>query len=268
MNYNPKLFYNSTFLITWVAWFIAAYQSFQNQNDILFIITILTGLIAPFCVALWLTFRSKQASMKKTFLSKLFNIKRMRLRTFPLMIVIMPMTILLSICISLLFGYSTDQFQIADKFSFSAGLVPVFLILFLAASFEELGWRGYAIESLQNRYNYFTATLIFGILWSLWHFPLFFIKDSYQYNLFQENIWFAANFMVSIVPLAYIIGWFYRKNNESILLAILFHFIINISQEAFEITQFTKCIQTFVLIGIAGLIVHKEKTLFFTRASR
>ena len=139
------------------------------------------------------------------------------------------------------------------------------LILMLAAGFEELGWRGYAFDSLQSKYNFFTASIIFSVLWSLWHFPLIFVNNSYQYEIFNENIWFAVNFFVSIISMGVIISWFCIKNGKSVIAAILFHFIVNMSQEMLEITQITKCIETVVLIVVAAAIIAIDKEMFFSK---
>jgi membrane protease YdiL (CAAX protease family) len=137
-------------------------------------------------------------------------------------------------------------------------------LLLLAATFEELGWRGYAFDSLQSRFSYFTASLIFSLLWSLWHFPLIFVKDSYQYEIFQTNIWFGVNFFISIIPMGLLISWICAKNGKSILAAILFHLIINLSQEMLNISQTTKCIQTVVLTLIAMGVILWDRELFFS----
>ena len=178
----------------------------------------------------------------------------------------MPLSVLVSIFISLLFGGSIFQFQLAEGFSFSSGFVPVLLLLLLAAAFEELGWRGYAFDSLQSRFNYLTASLVFSLLWSLWHFPLIFVKDSYQYAIFHQNIWYGVNFFISIIPMGVIISWFCLKNRKSVIAAILFHFMINMSQEILEISQATKCIQTAVLLIVAAWIIAMEKEMFFSKA--
>ncbi|TVQ23068.1 MAG: CPBP family intramembrane metalloprotease [Leptolyngbya sp. DLM2.Bin15] len=39
-------------------------------------------------------------------------------------------------------------------------------------------WRGFALPHLQKRYNALSATLIMGLLWSLWHLPLIFLTGS------------------------------------------------------------------------------------------
>jgi hypothetical protein len=157
------------------------------------------------------------------------------------------------------------QFGVAEGFSFSSGFVPVLLLLLLAAGFEELGWRGYAFDSLQSRYTYFTASLIFGILWSLWHFPLVFVNNSYQYEIIRESIWYGLNFFVSIVPMGMLISWICIKNRKSIIAAIVFHFIVNLSQEILDISQTTKCIETGVLIIAVAAIIAYDREMFFSR---
>jgi membrane protease YdiL (CAAX protease family) len=183
----------------------------------------------------------------------------------PVFFLIMPAAVIISIMLSLLFGESVGQFHFSEGFSFSYRSMPVLLILILAASFEELGWRGYAFDSLQSRYNYLTASIIFSLLWSFWHFPLVFVKDSYQYEIIQQSIWFGINFFASIIPLGIIISWICLKNGKSVIAAILFHFIVNLSQEVLAITQVTKCIETLVLFIFSLVIIVLDKELFFSR---
>ena len=263
--YKPLYFFVITFIATFSLWFAGAYFSFHGENNGLYMILMLPGLMAPFLISLVMILRSRNVDVIKDFINRLINPTLIQLKTLPLLMLLMPLSVLFSIVLSLPFGGALSQFQLAEGFSFSSGFVPVLLLLLCAASFEELGWRGYAFDSLQSRYTYFTASLIFSILWSLWHFPLLFVKDSYQYVILHENIWFAANFFISIVPMGIIISWICIKNRKSILAAILFHFIINISQEILNITQMTKCIQTVVLIGIVAVIVVLDKEMFFSR---
>ena len=261
--YNPLKFFFLTFLLTWLSWFLSAYFSFQENGKTLYVILMIPGLIAPFAIALYMLLSSQNKKLIMGFKDKLFNLRLIKFSTIPLIFLIMPIAVIISILISLLFGQSIDQLRLSDGFSFSAGFVPVLLVLFLAASFEELGWRSYAMDSLLIKRNYFFASLIFAILWAFWHFPLFLIKEYYHYEILKTNPLFALNFMLSIFPLAFIIGYVCKKNSGSISVAILFHFIINISQEAFQITQVTKCIETFVLTLIASVIILMNKAMFF-----
>lgn len=266
--YKPKQFFILTFAVTWTCWFAAPYLGDPIDSDLIFLMLMLAGLFTPFISALYLIVISKNNALKSLFFNKLFNIKYINWRTIPLFLILFPASIIISVLISTLFGYSFDQFTIADEFSFSIGGIPTLLILLLAACFEELGWRGYAVESLTNKFNYFEATAIFGLLWSLWHLPMFFIPESYQAELLQENFILVINFFVSIIPLAFIISWFCKKNRGSILGAILIHSIINLTQEFFVVSPYTKCIQTLILIVIAAIFVIIDRNVFFGDAEK
>ena len=263
--YKPLFFFSMTFLATFALWFAGAYVSFQDDKSGLYMLLMLPGLMVPFLISLVMILKSKNSDLKKDFVNRLINLRLIQAKMLPVIVLIMPLAVLASIFLSLPFGGSISQFQFAEGFSFSTGFVPVLLILVLAAGFEELGWRGYAFDSLQSRYTYFTASIIFSILWSLWHFPLIFVNNSYQYEIFHENIWFGVNFFVSIIPMGMIISWICLKNRKSIIAAILFHFIINISQEMLEMTQITKCIETVVLTVVVVAIIAIDKEMFFSK---
>ena len=262
--YNPKLYFVTTFIVTYALYFAGAWASFQDGKSGLYMLFLLPGMMAPFIISVAMIAASKNSDIKMDFINRLINPRLIQLKMLPAFLLIMPLSVLASILLSLPFGGSAAQFQFAEGFSFSSGFVPVLLLLVLAASFEELGWRGYAFDSLQSRYNLFTATIIFSILWSLWHFPLIFVNNSYQYKIFHESVWFGVNFFVSIIPMGVIISWFCLKNRKSVIAAILFHFIVNMSQELLAISQTTKCIETVVLAVAAAVIVVLDKEMFFS----
>jgi len=263
--FHLRGFYLTTFATTYILWFSGAYFSFQEGKDSMYMLFMLPGLMAPFIISLFYIFGSKNREMKNLFLKRLTSIRLIDPKTLPVFFLIMPLSVVISILISLLFGGSVSQFQLAEGFSFSTGFIPVLLLLLMAATFEELGWRGYAFDSLQSKFTILKSSIIFGILWSLWHLPLIFVNNSYQYEILNQNPWFAVNFFVGIIPLGIIISWICIKNNKSIIAAIVFHFVVNISQEILNTTQVTKCIQTFVLLILAVIIVIYDKKLFLSK---
>ncbi len=263
--YNPKRYFITTFLATYALWFAGAWASFQCSKSGLYMLFMLPGIMAPFITSAVMIAKSKNIDLKRDFINRLINPGLIRLKMLPAFLLIMPLSVLVSIALSLLLGGSASQFQFAEGFSFSSGFVPVLLLFVLTACFEELGWRQYGFDSLQSRYNVFTASIIFSILWSLWHFPLIFVNNSYQYQAFHQNIWFGVNFFASIIPMGVIVSWICIKNRKSVMAAILFHFIINMSQETWAVSQTTKCIETLVLAVFATVIVILDRDMFFNQ---
>ncbi len=185
--YDAIKYFSYTFIWTTLFWAIGAYYSFEPDNQF-YVIFLLLGLIVPFMVALIFIYKDKNSLLKEEFKTKFTNFKDIDKKSLPFFLFLMPLSVVVSIGISLFFGESSEQFALSSSFSFSAGMVPVLLLLFLAATFEELGWRGYGFESLEQKFNFFYASLIFSFLWSAWHLPLSFVNNSYQYVVFQENI--------------------------------------------------------------------------------
>ena len=46
--------------------------------------------------------------------------------------------------------------------------------------FEELGWTGFAIPRMRSRFSVLATGIIVGFLWGVWHFLLFWEKDSFS----------------------------------------------------------------------------------------
>ena len=261
--YRPIRFYIITFTATWLFWIAAAIAGHGGADEGVTTILMLLGLLVPSVTALVTVLTSQSAALKRDLRDKLVGTFRVKPGVVLTSIALFFSVIAASILLSTLFGQSLNQFSFVSGFSFSIGGVPTLLTLILAAFFEELGWRGYAEDSLAYYMSWWKESILFGLLWSLWHLPLFFIPDTYQYNILQANFWFMVNFFVSIIPLGFLFTWVYVKNNRSILACMFFHFFVNFLQEQIAITQVTKCVETIVLLIAAGFVVVLNKDLFF-----
>ena len=110
--------------------------------------------------------------------------------------------------------------------------------------------------------NWFWESMLFGALWSFWHFPLIFIKGTYQAGL-MVNPLYVINFFVSAIPMGFIITWVYLASDRSILACILFHLFVNFMQEKIAMTPVTKCVQTLVVLAATVIIVLANRQMFF-----
>jgi len=104
----------------------------------------------------------------------------------------------------------------------TAGLVlSAFVIALLSNPWEEVGWRGFALSRLQARHTAFTATLIVGTLWALWHLPIYFWTD----NPMSQSP-FVLGF-ISTIALSFIYTWLYNSTQGSVLAVALYHVLDN-----------------------------------------
>jgi membrane protease YdiL (CAAX protease family) len=51
--------------------------------------------------------------------------------------------------------------------------VSFLVVLTVGGGMEEPGWRGFALPRLQERHSPLVATVVLGIVWGLWHLPLY-----------------------------------------------------------------------------------------------
>lgn len=263
--YRTITFWGLTYILSWACWFVSAYLSQKPETGDSYTLFMALGLFAPAIVGIILVLTSGDKELKKDYVRKIFDIKRIRPLSVLWMVLAVFISIIVSILISLLFGEGIEQFSFAEGFSFSVGAIPTLSVLLLAAFIEELAWRGYGFECFTSRHNNYKATWIFAVVWSLWHLPLFLIVGGYQYEVLQANILYAVNFIVSGIPITFLFTWLCVKNNRSVFACFLFHFLMNFMQETINMTQVTKCIETVVIAVAAIIIVLLNKKLFFNQ---
>jgi len=94
-------------------------------------------------------------------------------------------------------------------------------LILLGPLSEELGWRGYALGRLQTRMGALTSSVVIGIVWALWHLPLFFMVGTSQN---ESNASFLA-FAVAVVATSVLYTWLYNNTGGSIWSAVFLHWI-------------------------------------------
>ena len=101
-------------------------------------------------------------------------------------------------------------------------IVNLPLVLLLGGPLgEEFGWRGYALPVLQDRLGWRAASVGLGLVWGLWHLPLFFIDGTAQ------ALVPPALFLLSVVAMSVVFAWLANRTAGSVLVALLFHTAIN-----------------------------------------
>ncbi|MBO4394651.1 MAG: CPBP family intramembrane metalloprotease [Spirochaetales bacterium] len=256
--YRPVLFFVLAYLFTWLFWVPAIFLP-EDIGSILMVI----GLLAPAVVSTLFIVFSESKPLKQDLRNKIIGFYKVRWLNVLLAIGVFAVVVVSSILLSLAFGQSLDQFSFTEDFSFTGvGIGSAFITILLASIIEEVGWKGYCEDSIGNYMNWFWESMLFGLLWSFWHFPLIFIKGTYQAGL-MVNPLYVVNFFVSGIPLGFVITWVYLVSDRSILACMVFHLFVNFMQEKIAMTPQTKCVETFVVTVAAAIIVLANKELFF-----
>lgn len=88
---------------------------------------------------------------------------------------------------------------------------------------EEFGWRGYALPRLLANQSVFRSGLVVGVIWALWHLPLFWIPHSGSGSGWGEFGWF----LLQLTGWSVLSAWVYVRTKGNLLLCVLFHAAIN-----------------------------------------
>ena len=110
-----------------------------------------------------------------------------------------------------------------------SSIVPSIIILTVLAGFgEEFGWRGFAMPRLQTRHNALVSSLIIGVLWGMWHIPLFLTKGTIQSKWLAEAGWIAPlGYTVFCIAWSIQYTWVFNNTKGSVLLAAFLHGAVN-----------------------------------------
>ena len=91
---------------------------------------------------------------------------------------------------------------------------------------EEIGWRGYALTPLEERWGPLGGTIILGLLWAVWHYPQYLMPDWAAQNG-GFNLQSVAIFTLGVMAITVIMTWVFNNTRGSLLLAVLAHSSIN-----------------------------------------
>jgi membrane protease YdiL (CAAX protease family) len=134
----------------------------------------------------------------------------------------------------------------------------MFFIFIFGPFPEELGWRGYALDSLQERINPLFSSLVLGLIWAIWHTPLFLMRGTYQYDLGFGSVDFWL-FMLFATLSSIFFTWIYNNNQRSILSASLLHFVINLTGNVFVESLSTRTLRLILLLSLAVLLIFMTR---------
>lgn len=237
---------------SWLFWVPATFVD-QNIINSFWVILLYIGGLGPALGGIILTYLSKDPKVRKEYWSRVFNIKRIGGLWYLVIFFAYPiLTVLISF-------FEDGQIQFSetglDLMIQPFRIIQFVLFMFIFGPFpEELGWRGYALDGLQDRMNPVAASLFLGAIWAFWHFPLFLMQGTFQHGLGLGSAAFWR-FIISAILISVFITWIYNNNQRSILSASLFHFSVNLTGNVLLETDTLNTTRTAVLVILTILLV-------------
>lgn len=123
-------------------------------------------------------------------------------------------------------GFYNEEFisQVATSFGWTqlpSGLIIVLYFIIMGifgmpfysatAMGEEIGWRGFLVPELFKNFNYTITSLIVGIIWAVWHFPILIFAD---YNSGAPYWYSLSCFTLMVISISFVFTWFRLKSNS------------------------------------------------------
>jgi len=121
---------------------------------------------------------------------------------------------------------------------------PILIVNFLTNMWEEIGWRGYALPTLQKKHNALISSLIIGVFWALWHWPHFAVKDSVMAVNYHNYLWFTIFMLLYSISFT----WLYNHSKGSLFIVSLYHASTN---------------ATNIILFIEGNVSHRIFPFYF-----
>lgn len=211
------------------------------------------GFVCPATAAILLSYREQGLAGVSALFRRSLEFKRSLLSAWLLPI------LLLMPCVALITYALMRAMHIphaAPRFPLPASLI-LFAAFLIAALGEEMGWSGYAIDPLQQRWTALTASIVLGAVWAAWH-----IVAMVQTG--QSAPWIAWG-CLDMVATRVIMVWLYDSTSGAVIAVVLFHAIANLTFKSvfpggsFESERIISVLLTIVAAIIS--VVRKPRTL-------
>lgn len=205
-------------------------------------------LVCPFVAAVILVYREEHLAGVSALVQRILDLKRIRDKLWYLPVFfLMPLIMLLSYGVARLLGMPLSEPHLSWV---TVLTVPIlFVLFFIGAIGEEVGWTGYAIDPMQARWNALGGALIVGSMWGLWHTITYMQAGN-------PPAWVAAQVSGTLV-LRILIVWLYNNTGKSLFAAISFHAMVNVSESLFPQfgPQYNPIVTASLMAAIAVIII-------------
>jgi membrane protease YdiL (CAAX protease family) len=218
-------FFAATYALAWLIWTLAILQQGEQSNLLLVVL----GASVPSLMGIVFTYLTQDRTGRRDFWVRVIDIRRIGWPWLAVIFLVLPVLNAVANLVYTFLGGTPPSLADLGKTLANPGLMLQLILanLIISGFSEELGWRGYALDRLQQRWGALAASLILGLVHGLWHIPLFFIPGITQGEMGLFSLG-ALVFLAGTVAGAVVFTWVYNNTQRSILAAILIHFMVNL----------------------------------------
>ncbi len=179
------------------------------------------GAFCPAAAACILLYREKQLAGVTQLLKRSFDYERIRSKVWYVpTVLLMPGVTALTYGLMRWMGAPLEAAQVSVLEA-----AVLFTAFFAAALGEELGWSGYSLDPLLDRFNALQASLLLGLVWAVWHFVPLVQAD-------RSPGWIAW-WTVGTLSTRVLMVWLYNNTGNSVFATALYHAMTNLSWQLF-----------------------------------
>jgi membrane protease YdiL (CAAX protease family) len=217
---HPWLFFALVYGLSAPFWILSTQISHSGLPDNL-PLTDIGAVLTPTIAAAILRYREAGALGVIGLLRRTFDYRRIQnIRWLVAAVVIFPLLYLATYV-----AMRTMDYTFPAVWNPSPSIVGVFLLFFVAAAAEELGYTAYETDALQSRMTALNAALVIGPLWALWHLPSMLVIGQSK----ELIVWgLCVTVAIRILNV-----WIYNNVGASVFAIILMHTIANTARTGF-----------------------------------
>ena len=136
---------------------------------------------------------------------------------------------------SLVLGTAPLEALIEDwPFLFTSYLPKVVMVFLIVSLWEEIGWMGFALPRLQEKYGPLMASVVLGVLWALWHLPAYFnstqvVADKVGLGELDRLLYLLPPLILLATFTRIVMTWLFNVAMGSVIVVTLFHAAFNVS---------------------------------------
>jgi membrane protease YdiL (CAAX protease family) len=264
---SPWIYFLATYIWSGIFGGLAILMNLSMET-VAGLVLVLFAAIGPMVTGIVFTYLTRDTEGRRDYWKRVIDFKRISARWYLVIFLFVPILNGVAALLDMLIGGMGGTWGEA-ALNFLTNPSSIILSILFSSLFpfiEELGWRGYLLDRLQEKYSALLSSLILGILWSLWHLPTFFIRDSYQASLGIGTPAFWL-FFAGIIPLNFAFTWIYNNTHRSTLAVILFHAMVNFAGELFALSERADSLSIALwFVAAAGItIAWSTKTLVLNK---